>query len=163
MRKIIPYLLLNFAVSAAAILIVLIIWDRTHDVPGIVLFGTPAIATPVVQNNQPPAIIPLDQQTFEIQMVVGAGDINLERVQLVSVADANINIQGWTLADGNRNVFTFPSLTVFPGGGLSVFTRSGLNTSVELFWGNSEAVWTSGETVKLLDPDGHLRASYKIP
>lgn len=163
MRKILPYLVLNFVVSAAAVLTVLLIWNATHKVPKVIVPETPSIPTANQVSNQPPAVIPLDRKTFEIQMVVGAGDINLEHIQLISVADADINLEGWRILDGQKNEYSFPSIIIFPGGGLNIYTRSGVNTAVEVFWGREGAAWSSGETVQLLDPDGNLRASYVIP
>lgn len=163
MRKIFPYLVLNFVVSAVAVLTVLLIWNAAHKVPKVIVPETSSIPTANTTSNQPPAVIPMDRKTFEIQMVVGAGDINLEYIQLVSIADADINLEGWKLLDGKKNEFIFPPITIFPGGGLNIYTRSGVNTSVEVFWGRENAAWSSGETVQLLDPDGNLRASYAIP
>ncbi len=163
MRKIIPYLVLNFIVSATAVLTVLLIWNATHKVPKVNVPLASTVPTADITNKQPPAVIPLDRKTFEIQMVVGAGDINLEHIQLVSVADVDINLEGWKILDGEKANYIFPAITIFPGGGLNIYTRSGVNTSIEVFWGKEGAVWSSGKTVQLLDPEGNLRASYLIP
>jgi competence protein ComEC len=119
--------------------------------------------TAAASSNPPPAVIPLDQKTFEIQTLVGAGDINLERIQLVSAANSAIDLAGWKITDEQNNEFIFPSITIYPGGGLNIYTHSGINTAVEVFWGRESAVWSSGETAKLIDPEGNLRASYSIP
>lgn len=163
MKKIIPYLILNFLVSAAAILIVLLIWNAIHKTPDVIIPSASLQPTDVVSPILPSAALPLDAQTLQVQIVVGAGDINLERVQMVSVAEEAVNLQGWRIMDEQHNEFIFPLLTIYPEGGLNLYTRSGVNTSVEVFWGLEKTVWDSGETVTLLDADGNLRSSYLIP
>lgn len=163
MRKLLPFLLLNIIVSAATVLLVLFIWDAAHnqaDVP------SSTILTPIgssAQKDLPPPVISVDQKTFEIQAVVGAGDLNLEHIQLISVANQEISLEGWKISDQKGNEFIFPSVKLYPGGGLNLFSRSGINTSVEIFWGRSEPAWKSGKTAVLLDPDGNIRFSYQIP
>lgn len=163
MKKIIPYLILNFFVSAAAMLVVLFIWNATHKVPNVDKSTVSQQPINAVAAKPSSTALPPDALTLKIQIVVGAGDINMERVQLVSVAEEAINLAGWKVRDEQRNEFVFPSLIIYPGGGLNLYTRSGVNTSVEVFWALDKAVWGSGETVELLDADGNLRSSYVIP
>jgi len=163
MKKIIPYLVLNFFVSAAAVLIVLLIWNATHKNPEAANPNLSQLSYAAPASNPSPTALPIGTNTLEIQIVVGAGDLNLERVQLVSVAEEAINLQGWKITDEQHHEFVFPTLTIYPGGGLNLYTHSGVNTSVEVFWGLDKPVWSSGEMVKLLDGDGNLRTSYLIP
>ena len=70
---------------------------------------------------------------------------------------------GWGIMDEDGHVFTFPVLTIFKGGGVTVYTKAGVNTAAELYWGLSEAVWEVGERVVLIDPNGNIQATYTIP
>jgi len=83
MRKILPYLLLNFVVSALAVWIVLMVWEANHQIPNI-----PAAEQPVTRETKSPTITqpPLDEKTITIQLVMGSGDIRSERVQLISAS-----------------------------------------------------------------------------
>jgi hypothetical protein len=46
---------------------------------------------------------------------------------------------------------------------LRLYTRSGANSVIELYWSLTESVWRSGDTATLLDMQGNLRASYTLP
>jgi hypothetical protein len=95
--------------------------------------------------------------------VIGAGDLNLEAVTLKNTGKSEVDLSGWTLKSGSGKVFDFPIFTVYSGGAFQVFSRSGVNTSLELYWGSSEPLWSSGAKVMLLDPSGALRQEYNIP
>lgn len=163
MRKIVPYLILNFFVSAAAMLIVLLIWNATHKIPELSNPEISDLFAPSTQTAPPIELPSLDEETFHIKLVLGAGDINLECIQLVSVAREGINLQGWRIKDDHQKEFIFPSLIIYPGGGLNIYTRSGVNTSVELYWGLDAAAWSSGDIVQLIDSEGNIRSTYEIP
>lgn len=162
MKKLIPYLLLNFAVSALAMLLVLVIWNKTHPAPVLVplTLPSPTVAAPAINNTLTP---PLEQRTMEIQLVIGYGDVNTEQVQLFNSSDLPVDLQGWKLQDESSNEFTFPMLTIFPGGMVYVHSMSGENSSTDLYWGSSTPVWNKGEKVSLFDASGNLHASYLIP
>jgi hypothetical protein len=161
MRKILPYLLINFLVSAAAVVIVLLIWESTHKTPKL----TPQPYPPALQAELTPwATLPArDKPTIEIQVVVGAGDLSNERVQLVCASEEPIDLLGWVLSDGESNEFTFPEVRVYPGGSIYLYTRAGANSSVELFWGKANPVWSSQARILLKDHAGNLRSEYQVP
>jgi LysM repeat protein len=101
-----------------------------------------------------------------IDSVIGAGDLNSERVLLKHRGEGEISLVGWRLEDGSGNVFVFPQvplLVLFKGGAINVYSRSGVDTVVDLFWGLDRAVWNSGATVTLRDAQGNVRATYVIP
>jgi micrococcal nuclease len=73
-------------------------------------------------------------------------------------------LAGWTLEDENGNSFMFPLVTLYvEGGTVSVYSKSGSNTVLDLFWGSDEPVWAPGEQVVLRDSGGSVRAVYQIP
>jgi hypothetical protein len=46
---------------------------------------------------------------------------------------------------------------------VTIFSRVGTSTVVELYWGLDEPIWTPGEKAFLLDPQGDIQAVYTIP
>jgi LysM repeat protein len=111
--------------------------------------------------------IPLNPQgSVIIDSVIGAGDLDTEHVLLKHRGEGELALVGWRLEDDKGNVFIFPQfpqLTLFPGGAVNIYTRSGVNSVVELYWGLSQPVWTSGTTVVLRDAQNNVRANYVVP
>lgn len=98
-----------------------------------------------------------------IEMVVGAGDLDSERVRLGRVGQGEISLAGWKLVEEGGKFFTFPQLTLFEGGAVDLYTKSGQLTPVILYWGLDSPVWESGEKVTLLDSQGKEQATYLVP
>ena len=99
----------------------------------------------------------------EIVSIVGAGTLNAEWVIVRNAGTESLSLAGWQLKDGNRNVFTFPNLTLNTGGAVQIHTISGTNTVIDLYWSLNNPVWSSGEEAQLLDPSGNVRAVYTVP
>jgi LysM repeat protein len=98
-----------------------------------------------------------------VDSVVGAGDLNSERVLVKNTGAGELSMQGWQLLEEDGEVFTFPRLTLFADGAVYVYTRAGQPTVVDLYWGMGAPVWDTGETVVLLDDLGEVRATYRVP
>jgi LysM repeat protein len=98
-----------------------------------------------------------------INSVIGVGDLESERVFLSRTGKGVLMISGWRIMDEDGNVFEFPNLELYEGGAVNLWTKSGTQTVVDLYWGLQTTIWESGETVALVDADGKLQASYKIP
>jgi LysM repeat protein len=104
------------------------------------------------------------QADVEIVNVIGAGDLNNERVVLQQSGAGTLLLAGWQLQDGNGNQFTFPALELTQDGfQVNVYTKSGTNTADSLYWGLSQPIWSSGGTVTLLDSDGSVKATFSVP
>jgi LysM repeat protein len=99
----------------------------------------------------------------EISGVVGAGDLRSERVQLRGLGGETIDLTRWQLRDEDGNEYTFPHITLFGNGAVDVFSDSGVDTVVALYWNTGEPVWESGETVTLYDEAGNIQAAYTVP
>jgi len=100
----------------------------------------------------------------EIDSVVGVGDLELERVVIRNTVPNELSLSGWTLVDENDNTYTFPQVTIYVNGGtVSVYSKPGADTVLDLFWGGDAPIWGSGETVTLRDSAGAPRAVYQIP
>ena len=99
----------------------------------------------------------------EIESVVGAGDLDSERVMIRRMGSGDLSLAGWQIVEDGGKVFIFPQLNLYEGGAVTLYTRSGKSTVVELFWGLDTYLWESGETVILLDNTGAVRAKYRVP
>jgi len=161
-RRLILYLLLNVFVSACVTGSILYWYDQNYRASSlsVVQPAVPANAQGAapVTTFDPNVDIPV-----EIVSVVGAGTLNAEWVIVRNAGLEPINLSGWSLKDENRNVFTFPNLTLNTGGAVQIHTISGTNTVIDLYWGLGDPVWSSGEEAQLLDPSGNVRAVYTVP
>jgi len=104
--------------------------------------------------------------SVQIDSVIGAGDLEAERVLIRHAGGGELALVGWRLEDGQGNLFVFPEfpqLTLFAGGAVNIYTRAGVNTVVDLYWGLDKPVWISGSTVILRDADGNVQARYLVP
>jgi LysM repeat protein len=99
----------------------------------------------------------------EIMAVIGAGDLDSERVQLRGTGGGSLDLTGWRLQDEDKNEYIFPKIILFSNGAVNVNTKAGVDTVVALYWGASKAVWSSGETVTLFDINGNIQATYQVP
>lgn len=161
-RRLILYLLLNVFVSACVIGGILFWYDRNYRSTS--LSPVEPLAPANAQNDAPAAVFdPSIDIPVEIVSIVGAGTVNAEWVIVRNAGTESLSLAGWQLKDENRNVFTFPNLTLNTGGAVQIHTISGTNTVIDLYWGLSEPVWSSGEEAQLLDPGGNVRAVYTVP
>lgn len=110
--------------------------------------------------------IPLPDETIiSIENVVGNGDIQKEEVDILYSGSESFCFNGWKLIDQHGNQYSFPKFFQVYSHGITikVYTRPGTDTPLELFWGNDQAIWRSGETVRMVDPAGNIQATYEIP
>jgi hypothetical protein len=142
-RRLILYLLLNILVSAAVTGLVLFLYDR---------FVRPDCASGVGATAG-----------VMIAGVAGLGDLQTETVTLTNSGGEPVVLTGWMLRDSDGEVFTFPQLTLYPGGSVRVHTAAGEDSITDLHWGGGEPLWKSGEQVVLYDLQGLARAFYRIP
>jgi LysM repeat protein len=108
-------------------------------------------------------IILPDNVKVEIAVIVGAGDLASERVQLRGIGEGSLSLAGWKLRDEDQNEYSFPAITLFEDGAVNVFSSVGVDTVVALYWGLSSAVWESGEIATLIDNLGSVQAIYQVP
>ena len=161
-RNLILYLLLNVFVSACVTGGILYWYHQNYRSTSVsavqpALPANPQSGAPAVSFD-PNVDIPV-----EIVSIVGAGTVNAEWVIVRNAGTEPLNLASWQLKDSNRNVFTFPNLTLNTGGAVQIHTISGTNTVIDLYWGLTNPVWQSGEEAELLDPSGNVRAVYTVP
>lgn len=161
-RRLILYLLLNVFVSACVTGGILFWYDRNYRSAS--LSSVQPALPPVSQSGAPAASLdPNVDIPVEIVSIVGAGTLDAEWVVVRNTGSEPINLSTWQLRDADRNVFVFPNLTLNPNGAVQVHTIAGTNTVIDLYWGLNSPVWESGEEAQLLDPNGNVRAVYKVP
>ena len=173
--RVLAFLILNIIVSAATTLLVISAWNRAHPVPADVTVPTSAVsvqtATPSINNALTPlptsvtGTTPLSpsQAQVVIDSVLAPGDLANETVLLKSQGNGSLLMTNWRLQDDHGDVFTFPELTLNKDGAIQVHTSAGTNTVIDLYWGRDTPAWQHGQTVSLLDDQGKVRATYKIP
>jgi hypothetical protein len=144
------YLLLNALVSILVSGTVLFFYDRATHANDCSTSGT--ILT-----------LPSGSVNADIVSVSGAGALASETVILQNNGSKALILTGWTLKDGQGSAFTFPELTLYPGGIVEVHSGTGTNTAADLFWGLTAPVWKSGELAALYDTQNIARAFYRIP
>lgn len=162
-RRLLLYLLLNVFVSVCVTSAILFWYDRNYR--SVSQSAVQPAASLVNQGVAAPQAT-LDPQVdipLEITSVIGAGTLNAEWVVVSYKGEEQLNLANWELRDEDRNVFVFPQLILHTNGAVQVHTGSGTNTVIDLYWGESEAVWESGEEAQLFDPGGNVRAAYRVP
>ena len=101
-----------------------------------------------------------------IDSVIGAGDLDSERVLLKHRGEGELSLVGWRLEDTDGNIFIFPQfpqLVLFKGGAVNVYTKAGSNTVVDLYWGLKQPAWKSGDMVILRDAQGNVHTTFTVP
>jgi LysM repeat protein len=106
---------------------------------------------------------PADVVGVRIESVLAVNDLDSERVVLQRTGEGDLEVAGWRLEDEDGNAYTFPDLILNRGGAIELYSRTGTDTVVELFWGLERPVWQSGELVTLRDREGAIVATYAIP
>jgi len=90
------------------------------------------------------------------------GDLQTEFVYLENLGGV-ATMLGWTLDDGEGNVFPFPSFTLYNGGGVNVYTRAGTNSVINLYWGFDQPLWMPGKLITLRDAQGASHSQFLVP
>jgi hypothetical protein len=160
MKKILPYLLLNVAVSALTMLGVILIWNAFHPSPN---QSDSLISQDSLTTSTPISLPSLSKKTVEIQSVFMPGEKEYEKISLKNVSDEPVNLTGWKVINSHDLEFTFPTLTLYPNGALDIYSKAGANSAVELYWNAPGTLWKSGEKAVLQDSAGQERSSYTIP
>jgi hypothetical protein len=113
-----------------------------------------------------PTLPPTDVEVIQITLAAGVGDLNQEVLTLKRVGEGDLHMAGWTLKTESGKVYTFPEspeLVLFAGGAVRLFSMGGTDTATEIYWNRSEPAYASNEQITLLDPQGNVRATYRVP
>jgi len=171
-KSLLFYILLNVLISAATTLIVLLIWQATHPTPDVSITlqnpnsgSSEGNLTEAILSETPQPTPEFLQEGLDIiiQSVVGAGNLEMERIQILNQSDGPVNLSGWQLQNGQGQHFTFPVMILNQNGAVEVHSKAGTNTVIELYWQSDAPIWQSGDIVTLVDADGDVQATYQIP
>ena len=137
------------------------------DVGQVLLVPTPGgpaapSETPVPQGQGSPTA-PAEAQAPQVVVVgvAGVGDLAQEAVQLINTGGVAA-MASWTLDDGQGAVYLFPVFTLHKGA-VSVHTRAGSDSVIDLYWGLDRALWSAGKTITLRDTAGTVQSTFTIP
>ncbi|MBI9048884.1 MAG: lamin tail domain-containing protein [Anaerolineaceae bacterium] len=160
------YLIINVIVSALTTIIILSIWTANRqDSPAYSLLLTPQSAEEINFTDaeiEQPTLPAMDSPTLEIKYVYGFGDLQTEFIQIHMIGTDELWLTNWQISNGAKHVYTFPRLQLNSGGTVNLYTKLGVDSVTDLYWGESEPVWQSGDTVTLLDSEGNVRATYLV-
>jgi hypothetical protein len=68
-----------------------------------------------------------------------------------------IPMEGWTLRDENKNIYTFPRFTLTSWATVKVWTKTGIIDPQNLYWGRLEPVWNDhGDCAYIRDDQDKL-------
>jgi len=111
-----------------------------------------------------PALPATGELQIEISEVVQAGQVDGERVVIVNRGERLADMQGWTLSDGEGNVYTFPNFRLWGGGSVTVHTRIGEdgNPPANFYWSKLVALWSPGEVATLKDAAGGVVSTFTV-
>ena len=161
-KKWLPFLLVNILISAATTVVVLILWTRANPSQQLTIQLPPDMDMPSTQAIPQPTLPSLNESVIAITNVFGAGNIDSEYIVLERVGQGDLDLSGWYLIDEKGNKFVFPTFDLMQGE-LEIHSRSGVDSANKLYWNASEAMWSSGEIARVLDPQGQERSAFTIP
>jgi LysM repeat protein len=126
--------------------------------------GGPGGAAPTTVSG--PSATPTPPAPPEAPLVVivgvsGVANLEQEAVQLLNSGGVAA-MAGWTVEDGEGAVFFFPEFTLHRGA-VSVHTRAGQDTVIDLYWGLDEPLWRPGTTITLRDGAGTIQSTFTVP
>jgi LysM repeat protein len=98
----------------------------------------------------------------EILTIESAGDLTQEAVLVANESNTPFNLTGWQLMSEAGPTYTFDSVQLFPGSSVRLYSAAGDDNSIALYWGQSEAAWTSGSVAELRNADGITIDTYTV-
>lgn len=170
-KKLLFYIGLNIIVSAATIIGVLYVWEKTQLKDVLLNSGnstsevSPAPGEETVSGGDQELLIVIGE-------VGGVGNLSTEYIRLErpnSDPGDTVSLQGWRLVDEGSHDYVIleqsglPSLELHGQGAVNIYSKEGSSNPIELYLGLTEPIWEPGETVSLIDPDGDVHDTYQIP
>lgn len=128
----------------------LVIPTRTATVAGEPQVTALPTATPILEG-------------VEVKAVEAAGDLTGEVVLVVNESNQPFSLEGWRLERENGPAYRFGNVPLFPSGYVRIHSAAGTDTSLDLYWQQSGAVWQSGAVARLLDGQGNVIHTYTVP
>jgi hypothetical protein len=99
---------------------------------------------------------------IEIVGIVRAGDVTAEGIRIRNNGRV-VDISNWVLSDADGNSYTFTDQLIFSNAELTLYTRTGQDVPISRYWGLETAVWQAGDVATLVDEEGEVQATYRVP
>ncbi len=125
--------------------------------PDTATVNSTTVVTPTAANT------PTTPAGLQIETVDGAGNLPSEAVLIVNNGDVAYNLQGWRLERQDGPAYTFGAVQLFQGSSVWVHSTEGADTTIALYWKQSNPVWQSGAVARLVSPQGEVVTSFKVP
>lgn len=145
-RKLIYFLALNAFLSACVTITILVVYDSMYRVK-------PELPDEQLKGDA----------RFEIAAVVGVGLPDSEMILIRNTGTASETLSGWQIRDEDGNSYIFGDVNLPANAAIQLRTAPGENSIIDLYWGLSAPVWSSGEAASLIDPGGNVRSIYQVP
>jgi hypothetical protein len=133
-----------------------------HGTSGVTVTAVPAPTQPApVRAPSAGRAGRLDVRLTYIEYNPEGADLAGEYVRVENQGTVRADMSGWTLQDRVYNTFVFPAFSLRPGASVRVWTKKGVNTATDLYWGRASAVWNNiGDTGYLRDREGRLVSTF---
>jgi murein DD-endopeptidase MepM/ murein hydrolase activator NlpD len=154
----------KFGVDIDEIIAINNIEDPDSLTPGQTLIIPPGAPSSLADSRHP-TVTPQEGESFPwpvIKDVISPGDLKQERVEIFNPGP-KADLTGWQVCAPSGARYVFAEFSIYPNGGVFVYTTNGVDTSIDVYWGLSAAVWKTGDEVRLLDSLGNLRSVFVIP
>ncbi len=152
-RRLAYYVFLNICVSALVTGTILFLYNRYYQKD----------CSPTLPDNPSGTPAAGDGIDVAIISIAGAGTLENEVTTIQNNGESPLVLTGWTIKVDLGSAYTFPQLTLYPGGTVQLHTKSGSDSASDLYWQRSTAAWSSGELAALYDNQNIARAFYRIP
>ncbi len=91
-------------------------------------------------------------------------DIDSEYVSIKNYTSQSVNMTGWILMKNSGTYYTFPTFTLGAGKEVKVWDKSGKDTSTDLYWKLSSAIWDNvSGCARLYDKNDKLVDEFCYP
>jgi LysM repeat protein len=91
---------------------------------------------------------------IRVTAVENPGVVGSEIINVANDSDLAVNLQGWRLEREGGPTYTFGNVLLFPGSGIKLHSGAGTDSSVDVYWNQPAAVWSTGAVARLLNPQG---------
>lgn len=150
---------IGLAVAAPAEFIVVRI---SHGIEGAeVTVTSPQPAPPVAAATDSRPRRQADVRIAHLEYNPPGPEVTGEYVLIHNSGRRSADLTGWTLSDMAFHTFRLPQFILAPNGNVRVWTRAGVNTAIDLYWGRRAAVWNNvGDQAFLRDSRGLLVSEF---
>jgi hypothetical protein len=134
----------------------------THGIAGIDVSVSP------LQTRQPLKAAPVFERTLRADVRIAhleynppGPDVPGEYVLIQNSGNNSVDLTGWMLSDIAYHTYRFPSFVLSPNGYVRIWTKQGVDSATDLYWGRRAAIWNNvGDRAFLRDNRGLLVSEF---